>query len=160
MVRAMLERWAALDEAVCVGSAATTADALTIVRETCGATAILSLQTDDDLGARGLRWPIVWSLAMRTGITAARVPIRDFDKRDLLGNLDAALAALDGLIAAGHRVYVHCSAGLNRSPSVCVAHFARAQGLEPAHAFVLARHPEAVPYLDVLAKWAKRAGYR
>ena len=156
----MLERWAALDEAVCVGSAATTADALAIVRETCGATAILSLQTDDDLGARGLRWPTVWSLAMRAGITAERVPIRDFDKRDLLGHIDPALAALDGLLSAGHRVYVHCTAGLNRSPTVCVAHYARALGLDAAHAFVLERHPEAVAYLDVLAKWAKRAGYR
>ncbi len=159
MVRAMLERWAALDETLCVGSAATTADALTLVRETCGATALLSLQTDDDLGARGLRWQTVWSLAMRAGITAERVPIRDFDKRALLGHIDAALAALDALLGAGHRVYVHCTAGLNRSPTVCVAHFARTRGLDAAHAFVLARHPESVAYLDVLAKWARRAGY-
>ena len=155
MVRAMLERWAILDEHVCVGSAATTADALAFVREHCGVTALLSLQTDEDLGARGLRWSTVWNLAMRAWITAVRVPIRDFDKRDLLARIEPALAALDELLGNGHRVYVHCSAGLNRSPTVCIAHFVRGdahRGVDAAWAFVLARHPEAVPYLDVVAK--------
>jgi hypothetical protein len=121
-----------------------------------GVTGLLSLQTDEDLGGRGLRWSTLWQLLVSRGIEASRVPIRDFDKRDLGQRIDAALEALDPLLVRGRPVYLHCTAGINRSPSVAIAHLARSRGLARAHADVLAAHADAVPYLDVLEKWAKR----
>jgi protein-tyrosine phosphatase len=121
-----------------------------------GVGALLSLQADDDLGARGLRWTTLWQLFMARRIEARRVPMRDFDKRDMLQQLDSAVDELGSLLGGPRRVYLHCTAGLNRSPSVAIAFLALELGLPAAHAQVMAAHPDAVPYMDVLEKWAKR----
>jgi len=122
-----------------------------------GITGLLSLQTDGDLGARGLSWSLLWQLYTQRGIEARRVPIRDFDRRDLGAHIAAGLAALDPLLAAHERVYLHCTAGLNRSPTLALAHLYRSLG--PAHALdaLMERHPGAVPYPDTLRSWWKRA---
>ena len=120
-----------------------------------GVGAVLSLQTDDDLGERGLRWTTLWQLMSARGLLAERAPIRDFDKKDLLRGIDPALERLDALLASGRPVYLHCTAGLNRSPTVAIAHLTRTLGLAEAHTAVMAAHVDAVPYLDVLIKWDK-----
>lgn len=121
-----------------------------------GVTALLSLQTDDDLGARGLRWPTLWQLYVARGIHAVRVPIRDFDRKDLARGIESALAALDALLAHHARVYLHCTAGLNRSPTLALAHLYRTLGPERALAALMERHPDAVPYPDTLTRWWKK----
>lgn len=121
-----------------------------------GVTALLSLQTDDDLGARGLRWATLWQLFTARGIHALRVPIRDFDRKDLARGVEAALEALDGLLATNARVYLHCTAGLNRSPTVALAHLYRTLGPDRALAALMERHPDAVPYPDALTRWWKK----
>jgi len=122
-----------------------------------GVTGLLSLQTDDDLGARGLRWSTLWQIYTARGITAERVPIRDFDRRDFARNIEAGLAALDPLLASCARVYLHCTAGLNRSPTLALAHLYRTLGPERALAALMERHPDAVPYPETLTKWWKRS---
>lgn len=121
-----------------------------------GITGLLSLQTDDDLGSRGLRWSTLWQLYTARGISAVRVPIRDFDRKDLTRSVEAGLAALDGLLADHARVYLHCTAGLNRSPTLALAHLYRTLGPERALSALFERHPDAVPYPDTLTKWWKR----
>lgn len=83
-------------------------------------TAILSLQTEEDRGKRGNEWEE--SVARQQGFVFRNVPILDFNNADLLRKLPEAVAVLDELLKAGHTVYVHCSAGVSRSPTVVVAY--------------------------------------
>ena len=123
-----------------------------------GVTHVLCLQTDDDLSSRGLQWSVLWQFYLRLGLEVVRVPIVDFDKRDLLAHLDEGVAAVHGALGAGGKVYVHCTAGLNRSPTVIIAYLTqhRDLSLEEAVTWVTERH-DCVPYPDVVQDWLQRA---
>jgi len=45
------------------------------------------------------------------GLAFRNMPITDFDSADLQHKLPGCVSALDGMIKAGHSVYVHCTAG-------------------------------------------------
>jgi protein-tyrosine phosphatase len=122
-----------------------------------GITGLLSLQSDEDLGVRGLSWDLLWRLYTQRGIDAQRVAIRDFDPRDLAAHIPDALAALDRLLAVHARVYLHCTAGINRSATLALAHLYRSFGPERALDVLMERHPSAVPYPDTLSRWWKSA---
>ena len=42
----------------------------------------------------------------------------DFDRADLKLKLPASVTALNDLVESGETVYVHCTAGVSRSPTV------------------------------------------
>jgi len=113
-----------------------------------GVSAALSLQTDEDLRGLGLEWAEMAGWWAAAGIRCLRMPVRDGYLEELRARLPACVRALDELLAAGHRVYLHCSAGMNRSPSVAVAWLVWRQGmsLKEALALVKARRPCADPY--------------
>lgn len=83
-------------------------------------TAILSLQTEEDLGERTLA--DVHANAEKAGFVFRNVPITDFDLLALKLWLPRCVQVLDQLVFAGHRVYVHCTAGVTRSPTVIAAY--------------------------------------
>jgi len=102
-----------------------------------GITAILSLQTDEDLREREIEWRAA-NLIFRS------VPVRDFDASDLQQKLptcigpDCGMMMLDRMLKAGHTVYLHCTAGVKRSPTVAAGylHWCLAWPLERALAHV------------------------
>jgi hypothetical protein len=85
-----------------------------------GITAILSLQTAQDTGDRGTDWEkracSIAELPFRS------LPVRDFDTADLRRKLPECVTVLDGMLKAGHTVYLHCTSGTGRSPTVAVAY--------------------------------------
>ena len=85
-----------------------------------GVRSLLSVQTDEDLTSTGMSWPLLWEFLMRSGIGASRVAITDFDDDALRHGLEAAVAVIQSARAAGNVAYVHCTAGVNRSPSVAI----------------------------------------
>ena len=99
-------------------------------------TAVLSLQTKDDLRDRGPGWE--QKAAGAAGLDFLNVPVTDFDSADLQRKLPECVRALDGMLKAGHSVYVHCTAGVSRSPTVVVAylHWCQAWPLARALAHV------------------------
>ncbi len=121
-----------------------------------GITAVLNLQSDADFNARAIRWDLLWKFYLKTGFHVVRVEIIDFRPEDLWAKLASAVEALEGLLSEDHKVYLHCTAGLNRSPSVAIAWLMRARGLgvEEATAFFEERR-HCVPYPDVLERWAR-----
>jgi protein-tyrosine phosphatase len=142
--------------ALIVGSAPWSADDSRHIGEVLGARTLVSLQDDRDLAARGLGWSTLWALHVRAGLRAERVPIRDLDARDLARHLPRAVEVVEQALASGRRVYLHCTAGLNRSPTVAVAVRARALGgLEAALAELSVVHPAAVVERQVLIAWAR-----
>lgn len=118
-----------------------------------GVSAVLCLQTDDDLAQWGFRWSQVEAWHMQQGIVARRLPIPDFSPEAIVAHLDEALAALGALLKDGHTVYLHCSAGINRSPTIAVAHLVRTEGIPVAAALevVMTARPVARPYASALA---------
>ena len=71
----------------------------------------------------------------------------------LLPKLEGAVNLLDQLLKVGHCVYVHCTAGLNRAPSVVISHLAwnRGMDLDAAHRHV-AQSRYCEPYLDAIRR--------
>lgn len=122
-----------------------------------GVNAVLSVQSDEDLASRAMNWELFWKFYMAQGFQVARVPITDFDRDDLLMRIDLAVGALDDLVRRGARVYLHCTAGLNRSPTIAVAWLARHRQMTLAQAYehVTSRRQCAI-YQDVLAGWIKK----
>jgi protein-tyrosine phosphatase len=91
-----------------------------------GITAILSLQTEDDCRESGLEQER--RSASSAGIAFQNVPVTDFDRMELQRRLPECVSALDELIRAGHAVYLHCTAGVNRSPTIAAAYLHWVQG--------------------------------
>ncbi|NUN13084.1 MAG: dual specificity protein phosphatase family protein [Myxococcales bacterium] len=119
-----------------------------------GVTAILNLQSDDDLRRRGILWDRIWGFYTAHNIIVERVPIIDFAKADLQQQLGRAVSALHRMLSEHHTVYVHCNAGINRSPTVTIAYLAEHAGmsLTEAELFVTSRR-ECMPYTDVVQAW-------
>jgi protein-tyrosine phosphatase len=155
----MVDHFTALDDTLSVGSHPHAPEHFSELQAVHGVQAVVSLQSDADLASRGLSWNMVWQLWTRLGVQATRVPITDFDQADLGRRLDDAVAAIAGYVAADRRVFVHCNAGLNRSPSAVIGYVMlhRGMALDAATSWVLERH-RAMPYQDVLAKWARGHG--
>jgi len=153
----MLEHLTDLDHELAVGSCPRSPEDVDQLVDTIGVRALVCLQTDEDLRARGLRWPVMWQLYTARRVAAQRVPITDFAPKELRRRLDDAVDAITAFTAAGRKVYVHCTAGLNRSPSAVIAYLMRARemSLSDAREWLLARH-RAEPYGDALTRWAKK----
>lgn len=85
-------------------------------------TAVLNLQTNQDFVDWGINWKELSHIYLQTDMLVERVPILDFDAVDLSAHLTHAVDVLDRLIKVGHRVYVHCTAGVGRAPATVVAY--------------------------------------
>ena len=159
MARSPLTRFAHIDDSLAVGSAPADADLPWLAA--AGLNAIVCLQSDADLAAQGVVWAEREAAAAAAGLKLARVPIIDFEPDDLLRNLDDAVRAVRRCHHAGLRVYVHCNAGLNRSPSVVIAALMDREDwpLKQAWKFVLRRH-RCLPYEAVMVAWATRHRHR
>ncbi|MCE5266487.1 MAG: dual specificity protein phosphatase family protein [Planctomycetaceae bacterium] len=116
-----------------------------------GVTAVLNVQTDDDMAYWGLDWPGLERHYREVGIDVRRVPVQDFDRQDLRERLPECVEALRELLAAGHKVYVHCNMAVNRSPTVVIAylHWVLGWSLTKAADYVMRLRPSD-PYLDAI----------
>lgn len=139
-----------VDSDVCVGPYPQTpehADALAEV----GVTAVVNLQTDQDLRHRGVDLDRLHRKLRQHGIELHRLPIQDFDETDLIRHLPTAAALLNRLTESGHRTYVHCTAGMGRAPAVILSYLVR-QGhdLPEAQTHLLDRHPVSAPNITAV----------
>lgn len=115
-----------------------------------GVTAVLSLQSDEDLSRHRVIWRELITYYETLNIAVHRVPILDFDNDDLLANLPDAVRLLRELLDE-HNVFVHCTAGLNRAPSIVIAylHWCQQWSLNKAARYVKRRHP-CLPAMDAI----------
>lgn len=134
-----------------VGSHPSSREDIDRLRKEFGITAVLNVQTEEDFAYWGLDWTGLQSRYREAGVEIRRVPVRDFDPDDLRRNLPQCVQVLDELLKNGHVVYVHCSMGINRSPSTIIAylHWVEQQDLDAATAHVL-RCRQCAPYLDAI----------
>jgi len=83
-------------------------------------TAILSLQTEDDESAAAIEHERITAIAVDMSFT--NLPVADFDRLELVRKLPDCVSVVERLLAAGDILYLHCTAGVNRSPTVAVAY--------------------------------------
>ncbi len=96
----------AIDDSLIIGSAFVAADVPLLVELRVGAVLNLQAESPDPeqaLAEHGLVW--------------ARVECEDF-RAPTLGKLEEAVDAIQGFRDEGHRVYLHCYAGLQRAVTV------------------------------------------
>jgi protein-tyrosine phosphatase len=133
-----------------VGSCTMTAEHIDQLQR-LGISAVLNLQTDDDFEYWGIDWPGLLAAYAARGIVIRRATIVDFDVDSLRDNLPACVRQLQELIEAGHTVYVHCTAGINRSPSTVIAylHWVEGHALSEAVRYVTTRR-DCEPYVQAI----------
>jgi len=123
-----------------------------------GVGGLLSLQDDDDLRRAGLRWDVLQKAGAERDIDMRRIPIIDFDSGDLISKLDRCVTELDDLLSEGGRVYVHCTAGINRSVGVVLGYLVirSRMSVDVAFKLVQSRRPQANPYRSLLTHLQER----
>jgi hypothetical protein len=139
--------WAEVTAEIVIGSCPMQTDDLGTIARSARVSAVLSLQHNDCLACWGIDYAQMYNVGRRQGLVMARCPIRDFDIADMRRRLPQAVAGLAALRAQGHRVYVHCTAGLGRSPLTVLAYLVLVEGYSPELAIGLIRaaRPGAVP---------------
>ncbi len=115
---------------------------------------IVNLQTDGDFEGLGLRWDLMWQHIVSRGIDVVRVPIEDLNERSMKQGMDQAVAVVTERLRSGERVYLHCTAGINRSSTVAAAVLAGPfeMGFLRSMEHISSRRRVA-PYLGLVQRW-------
>lgn len=139
--------WGQITDRIVIGTCPMTPGDLRRIHLEAGATGVLSLQHDDCLAYWGIRYGAMHRAGEALGLTMARCPIQDFDVEDLRKHLPAAVTLLSELLGHGLRVYVHCTAGMGRAPTVVLGYLSlvEAYPADDAIRIILKGRPEAVP---------------
>lgn len=121
------------------------------LRDGARVTAVVNLQSDADMKSLRVDWKTLTKHYIRRDMVIYRHPILDFDPADLTRNLRSAVVRVGELESVGHRIYIHCTAGVGRAPAVVIGHLAWNLGwdLDEAHQFVLERRV-CNPYIDAI----------
>jgi dual specificity phosphatase 12 len=118
-------------------------------------TSILSLQSDRDLAFYSINLKKLLKAYALADIELRRIPTPDFDKQALAANLPQAVEELENALAPRWgRAYVHCSAGINRGPTLAAAYLIRIKRMsaQEAYDYIVARR-DCSPYLEVLQEY-------
>ena len=117
-------------------------------------TAVINLQSDDDLRARNIQWTELSDLYVKSNIVAERFPINDFDENDLGRKIAAPIRRLNGFRLEKHKVYVHCNSGVCRAPAAVLGYLCHYQSMsleEGLRQLRIAR-PVVNPYRSAVAR--------
>jgi atypical dual specificity phosphatase len=142
--------WGRVRDDLIVGSCPLTADDIDAIHGATGATALMSMQCDKCRAALGIDLEDQRRHAERRGLAFVNAPMRDFDVEDQRRRLTAGVRCLARLLRAGHKVYIHCTAGINRAPLTVLGYLTWVEGLPADDALALLRsgRPQAEPYWD------------
>lgn len=117
-----------------------------------GITTVLSMQSDQDLETYNISEKKLLKACALVDIQFHRIPTQDFDKSAFAANLLHCIAELEKEMAPRwSKVYLHCSAGINRGPTLAAAYLIKNHGLSAneAYDYVVAKR-SCSPYLDIL----------
>jgi protein-tyrosine phosphatase len=135
-------------------------DGDTVELKHAGITIVISLQSDEDLELYDISIPMLTHALRAEGIRLIRIPIQDFSKDALERKLPEAVSRLlSALEPAAARVYLHCTAGINRAPTTAAAYLIFSRNMPAREAWgLLTAKRHCSPYLDVLERYADSLG--
>ena len=139
--------WNQIRDNLVIGSCPIAVEDIDRIREETGATALLSLQSDACRAHFGIDYVEHRAHGERSAIAMVNAPMLDFDPPDQRRHLPQAVRFLRELLAAGHKVYLHCTAGCNRAPLTALGYltFVEMQAPDAAAAFIREARPQADP---------------
>jgi hypothetical protein len=142
--------WNRIRDNIFVGSSPMSTDDLETIIANTGVSAILSLQSDQCREHFNIDFARLVACAHAGNVVLVNVPMLDFNVGDQRRCLPNAVRALHNLLDGDHRVYVHCTAGCNRSPLAVLGlfTFVERQSLEQALQAIRTAHPVADPSLE------------
>ena len=122
-----------------------------------GINAIINVQTDKDLEYRKIDINSLNKYANKYGIEMKRYPIEDFNKEELYNKIKGAADLLNELIKEGKTVYIHCTAGIGRSPSIVAIYLILYKNYSIRNAMILCKksRPKISPVLEVINEIVK-----
>jgi len=104
-----------------VGSHPQSIDDIEILERVLAVTAILNLQTNEDMVTAKLNWQPLETHYSTCPVRLYRIPMKE-EQEVLREKLLECVDTLGHLLAQGHTVYLHCTAGIGRSPTVAVGY--------------------------------------
>jgi protein-tyrosine phosphatase len=99
------------------------------LRRESAITAVLNLQTDEDMRSVNLNWQPLATHYLASGINLLRLPMKE-EQIELREKLPECVRTLSALIAGGRTVYLHCTEGIGRSPTVAIGYLHWSLGWE------------------------------
>ena len=117
-------------------------------------TFILNLQSEWDLANCSISMKKLLAACDLAKIELHRIPVPDFDRHALGIQLPQAVEEMEIALAPNSgKAYVHCTAGINRGPTLAAAYLIKAAGLtaQEAYDYVIARR-NCNPYPDMTAR--------
>jgi protein-tyrosine phosphatase len=120
------------------------------LRRESAITAVLNLQTDEDMDSVKLDWRLLEAHYRACSIDLLRLPVKE-EQIELREKLPGCVRTLSALIAGGRTVYLHCTEGIGRSPTVAIGylHWSLGWGFDAAVSHV--KHArQCSPHLEAL----------
>ena len=147
-------KYGCIQPSIYVGSYPASFEDVEFLKIECKVSAILNLQTDTELlwyKMQNIDWLTMERYYQACQIEVVRMPILDLNLIDMKNKLKPCAKVLEKLLCSSKKVYVHCTAGINRSPTVVMAylHWYGGYELESAIKLVQACH-NCEPDLNVL----------
>lgn len=114
-------------------------------------TAVLNLQTDEDMASVGLLWQPLERHYKTTAVRLVRIPVRE-EQEEMAAKFAHCVRTLRTLLSEGHIVYLHCTAGIARSPAVAIGylHWDRGWEWDDAVAHLRQVRKNCSPHLEAL----------
>lgn len=139
--------WGRITDNVIIGTCPMTPEDLKRIHSETGVSGVLSLQHDDCLAYWDIKYHVMYRTGTGLGLMMERCPIRDFDVTDMRRRMPAAIRRLANILVHGKPVYVHCTAGMGRAPTVLLGYLTLVEGYSPDDAIrlILDGRPESVP---------------
>lgn len=145
--------WTRVSTDLYVGSCPETEDDLDVLAE-LGVGVVVNLQTDDDMAEHSMPWEVLAELYAARGFEVVRVPMVDGVYGSVLGGLPVAVEEVGERLRDGWSVYLHCTWGVNRAPTVAIGCLAvyEAMSVDEAAAHVTELRP-CRPYVGAVEEW-------
>jgi protein-tyrosine phosphatase len=133
-----------------IGSHPRTTGDIERLRRESGITAVLNIHTDDDMRSVNLDFPPLEAHYETCPILLRRVPMVE-EQVELRAKLYSAIQALSELLAEGHTVYLHCTAGIGRAPTVAIGYLHTRLGWDWDEAIAHVKQArECAPHVEAL----------
>ncbi|GJP44706.1 hypothetical protein CLOM_g4065 [Closterium sp. NIES-68] len=148
--------WSAVTEQVAIGASVTTAgaDAVRALQTGFGMTAVVNVEEESAMKARGSSWEEERQRLEEQGVVAVWVPVKEHDATEQALMLPQVVRVVAALVAAGHTVLLQCSAGDRVSPLIAIGYlmFVRGMPCDAASALVAERRAGISPPMGVLTE--------